>query len=173
MERIRIRWDEELRWLVDWLFVFFVYNVHVRIYVLFFLVYSVHNQCTWNRVCFVNYFYHKRTWQINYFSKKKMERIRICVLFVISYLFRQCHCHKQQIFFFTMDFFLFLFTTLQNKNIVLVLCVLFFCFCLHHFRIRILYLILQRVSCTWFFSLISAMPLPQLICHKFFLTNNN
>ena len=49
-------------------------------------------------------------------------------------------------FFFTMYFFLFLFTTLQNKNIVLVFCVLFFCFCLHHFRIRILYLSLQRVS---------------------------
>ena len=26
--------------------------------------------------------------------KKNTERIRICVLFVISPLFRQCHCHK-------------------------------------------------------------------------------
>ena len=39
--------------------------------------------------------------------------------------------------------FLFLFTTLQNKNIVLVFYVFFF---LHHFRIRILYLSLQRLS---------------------------
>ena len=42
LRRIKIRWDEELRWLVDWIFVFFgllslfffVYSVHVRIYVL-------------------------------------------------------------------------------------------------------------------------------------------
>ena len=42
LQRIKIRWDEELRWLVDWIFVFFgllsllffVYSVHVRIYVL-------------------------------------------------------------------------------------------------------------------------------------------
>ena len=56
----------------------------------------------------------------NYFNKKNTERIRICVLFVISYLFRQCHCHKQQIFF--------------------LLCTFFFCFCSQHFIIRILYL---------------------------------
>ena len=37
----------------------------------------------------------------NYFGQKNTERIRICVLFFyISPLFRQCHCHKQQIFFF-------------------------------------------------------------------------
>ena len=43
MLRIRIRWDEELRWLVDWIFfffltffVFFVYSVYIKIYVLFF-----------------------------------------------------------------------------------------------------------------------------------------
>ena len=56
----------------------------------------------------------------NYFNKKNTERIRICVLFVISYLFRQCHCHKQQFFF--------------------LLCTFFFCFCSQHFIIRILYL---------------------------------
>ena len=92
--------------------------------------------------------------------------------FNISPLFRQCHCHKQQIFFFHpiqihshiffpsilamalpqtmyLFFFFFLFTALQNKNIVLVLRIyilFFFCFCLHHFIIRILYLSLQRVN---------------------------
>ena len=92
------------------------------------------------------------------------------IFFYISPLFRQCHCHKQQIFFFHpiqihshiffplnfgngiatnyVLFFLFLFIALQNKNIVLVfrIYVLFFCFCLHHFIIRILYLSLQRVN---------------------------
>ena len=104
-----MRWGVEV---IGWLtFCFFcLYCARKNLCTFFFLVYSVHNQRTWNRVCFVDYFYHKRTWRTK----------------------------------------------------------LFFCFCLHHFRIRILYLSLQRVSYTWFFSLISAMPLPQLICHKFF-----
>ena len=38
--------------------------------------------------------------------KKNTKRIRICVLFVISHLFRQCHCHKPiaTIFFFSSYF---------------------------------------------------------------------
>ena len=40
-ERIKIKWDEELKWLVDWIFVFFVYSVHIRIYVLFFFFFTV------------------------------------------------------------------------------------------------------------------------------------
>ena len=108
MERIRIKWDEKLRLLVDWLFVFFVYSVHVRIYVLFFFFF-------WFTACIINVleigsvsyitFTIKERDDPNYFNKKNTERIRICVLFVISYLFRQCHCHKQQIFFLLCTFF--------------------------------------------------------------------
>ena len=69
--------------LCTFFFFFSVYSVHFRIknqytwiypylfriYVLFFFhfVYSVQNQCAWNRVCFVGYFYHKRTWQTKLF----------------------------------------------------------------------------------------------------------
>ena len=49
-------------------------------------------------ICFVWYFYHKRTWHIdkpNCFGQKNTKRIRICILFLyLSPLFWQCHCHK-------------------------------------------------------------------------------
>ena len=109
----------------------------------------------------------------NCFSKKKYWKNKnMRTFFYISHLFQQCHCHKQQIFFYYVLFFCFCSQHFRIR--ILYLCSeYFFFFFLHHFRIRILYLSLQRVSCTWFFSLISAMPLPQLICHKFFWTNNN
>ena len=49
-------------------------------------------------ICFIWYFYHKRTWHTdkpNCFGQKNTKRIRICVLFLyLSPLFWQCHCHK-------------------------------------------------------------------------------
>ena len=81
--------------------------------------------------------------------------------FYITPLFRQCHCHKQQFFFLLCTFFCFCSQHFRIRIFYLCSEYLFFAICLHHFRIRILYLNLQRVSCTWFFSLISAMPLPQ------------
>ena len=49
-------------------------------------------------ICFIGYFYHKRTRHTdkpNCFSQKNTKRIRICVLFLyLSPLFWQCHCHK-------------------------------------------------------------------------------
>ena len=80
--------------------------------------------------------------------KKNTERIRICVLFFISPLFWQCHCHKQQIFFLLCTFFCFCSQHFRIRIFYLCSEYLFFAICLHHFRIRILYLNLQRVSCT-------------------------
>ena len=100
----------------------------------------------------------------NYFNKKNTERIRICVLFVISYLFRQCHCHNSISLFFVIEerdkpncfsknkywknknmrtFFyishLFRQCHCHKQQIFFLLCT-FFCFCSQHFIIRILYL---------------------------------
>ena len=77
-------------------------------------------------ICFVGYFYHKRTWHTdkpNCFGQKNTERIRICVLFFyisllyfgnaiatnqlqqFSPLFRQWHYHKPTATIFFSSYF--------------------------------------------------------------------
>ena len=91
---------------------FFVYSMHInhffllfhiaRIYVIFFRiridVLIVLESIIICFICFIGYFYHKRTRHTdkpNCFSQKYTKRIRICILFLyLSPLFWQCHCHK-------------------------------------------------------------------------------
>ena len=113
IERIRIRWDEELRWLVDWIFVVFVYSVHIRIYVLFFFfVYSMHLNHFFLPYCknlcsFFAFFGLPCAHQSFFF----FHIVRIYVLSLLFFLFTVC----------TSKFFFF-----YCKNLYT-----FFVFCLH------------------------------------------
>ena len=65
--------------------------------------------------------------------KKNTEKIRICVFFFyISPLFRQCHCHKQQIFFSILFKFIPTFFPLNFSNDITTNYVRFFVFVFVH-----------------------------------------